>query len=79
MEQRISIVGKLITTIKADYVAGKMYKPTGFSPSFDLRNTVVTKDGNEMTSEWMNRKSRNVPFGSFQLEELFPSLKKIKL
>ena len=76
MEQRISIARKLITTIKSDYVARKINIPTGFNPSFDCRITVVTKDGNEMTSEWMKRESLYVPFGSFQLEELFPSLKK---
>lgn len=65
-----------ITADKADYTAGKIYVPNGGSPSFDYRVTVVTQDGAELKSDWINRTSTSVPFGSFQLEELFPSLKK---
>jgi hypothetical protein len=65
-----------ITKDKADYTAGKIYIPTGSTPIFDYRITVVTNNGQELHSDWIKRNSLNVPFGSFQLEELFPSLKK---
>lgn len=65
-----------ITQDKTDYTAGKIYVPTGASPDFNYRITVVTNNGAEMKSDWISRTSTNVPFGSFQLEELFPALKK---
>jgi hypothetical protein len=64
-----------ITKDKTDYVAGKIYIPNGSEPAFDYRITVVTKNGAEMKSTWIKRNSLNVPFGSYQLEELFPTLK----
>jgi hypothetical protein len=64
-----------ITRDSADYVAGKIYLPPGVDPAFDYRVTVVTRDGAEMRSEWKSRNSLSVPFGSFQLKELFPSIK----
>ena len=65
-----------ITKDKTDYNAGKIYIPSGLSPTFDYRVTVVTNDGAEQKSEWITRNSLNVPFGSHQLMELFPSLRK---
>ena len=65
-----------ITQDKTDYAAGKIYVPAGSTPAFDYRVTVVTNNGAEMKSDWISRTSTNVPFGSYQLEELFPSLKK---
>jgi hypothetical protein len=65
-----------ITKDKSDYIAGKIYIPTGSAPAFDYRITLVTNDGVEMKSDWIPRASINVPFGSYQIEELFPSLKK---
>lgn len=65
-----------ITKDKSDYVAGKIYIPTGADAAFDYRVILVTNDGAEMKSDWIQRTSLNVPFGSYQLEELFPSLKK---
>ncbi len=62
-----------ITKDSSDYVAGKIYVPSGTNPAFDYRVTVVTKDGTEMKSAWISRNSLSVPFGSFQLKELFPS------
>lgn len=61
---------------KSDYVAGKIYIPSESTPSFDYRVTLVTNNGAEYTSNWIPRNSLNVPFGSYQLEELFPELKK---
>lgn len=65
-----------ITSDSTDYTAGKIYVPSGASPAFDYRITVVTKEGAEMKSAWINRSSLSVPFGSFQLKELFPSFNK---
>ena len=65
-----------ITKDKTDYVAGKIYIPTGAAAAFDYRITLVTNDGAEMKSDWIQRTSLNVPFGSYQIEELFPSLRK---
>ncbi|WEK35049.1 MAG: hypothetical protein P0Y53_21380 [Candidatus Pseudobacter hemicellulosilyticus] len=62
-----------ITKDSADQVLGKLYLASGVEPAFDYRVTVVTKEGNEMKSAWIRHISLSVPFGSFQLKNLFPS------
>jgi hypothetical protein len=64
-----------VTKDKSNYTAGKIYVTNGTDPSFDYRVTIVTQDGQEMTSSWITRNTLSVPFGSHQLLELFPSLK----
>ena len=64
-----------VTKDKTNYTAGKIYITNGADPSFDYRVTVVTQEGQEMQSDWITRNTLSVPFGSYQLLELFPSLK----
>lgn len=61
------------TRDSSDLVIGKLYLPAGAEPAFDYRVTVVTREGAEMKSAWIRHNSLSVPFGSFQLKNLFPS------
>jgi hypothetical protein len=65
-----------ITQDGKDYTAGRIYVPAGTEPSLQYRVTAVTKDGAEHTSGWLPRNLLSIPFGSFQLTEQFPALKK---
>ena len=62
-----------ITNDSTDQLLGKLHIAAGAEPSFEYRVTVVTKEGAELRSDWKVRNSLSVPFGSFQLKELFPS------
>jgi hypothetical protein len=74
-KSQVSFTPVHITRDSTDYTAGKIYLPPGSDPAFDYRITIVTKEGAEMRSDWIARNSLSVPFGSFQLKELFPSFK----
>lgn len=62
-----------ITSDSTAQLLGKLHLAAGAEPAFEYRVTVVTKEGAEMRSGWKARNSLSVPFGSFQLKELFPS------
>jgi hypothetical protein len=65
-----------ITQDGKDYTLGRIYVPSGAEPALQYRVTAVTKDGAEYTSNWLPRNLLSIPFGSFQLVEQFPALKK---
>lgn len=65
-----------ISRDSVDYPGGKLYVPNGQEPAYEYRVTAVTDNGAELQSGWVKRTSLNTPFGSFQLTDLFPALKK---